>query len=254
MVVSGYGSMNHKDCFPTFVQFDDTKIETGTMSSSSSDTSSTADEIERKLKRASQREEKMKRTINELQQANAKLVEEKDDSLHERGKRQKGHRFSNKEKVTAALSVSIRDYAGGKLFSAVKYYEGPSLREEGLDVVCRYVNITPEREVDRVKEHVMDVINAAINKSRDNKIKALKRAVWHTSDGVGKWLSCRCANSREKKMDLTTVVSQTNSGLACHLGTKTGDWLLRIFGRILRVILIHARPRKMYGRHSKRMH
>ena len=85
--------MNHKDCFPTFVQFDDTKIETGTMSSSSSDTSSTAAEIERKLKRASQHEEKMKRTINELQQANAKLVEEKDNSLHERGKRQKGHRF-----------------------------------------------------------------------------------------------------------------------------------------------------------------
>jgi hypothetical protein len=113
-------------------------------------------------------------------------VEEKDNPVHERGKRRKGNKFSNNEKVTAALSVSITDYAGGKLFSAVKYYEGQSLREEGLNIVCRYVNITPKTEVDRVKEHVMDLINAGINKSRDNKIKALKRAVWHTRDGVGK--------------------------------------------------------------------
>lgn len=188
MVVSGCRSQNQEDCIPTFIQFDDTKIEPGNMSLSSSDTSSTnaAAEVERKLKLASQREDQMKRTIHELQQANARLVEEKDNPVHERGKRRKGNKFSNDEKVTAALSVSIRDYAGGKLFSAVKYYEGPSLREEGLNVVCEYVNITPKREVDRVKEHVMDLINAGINKSRDNKIKALKRAVWHTRDGVGK--------------------------------------------------------------------
>lgn len=194
MVVSGCRSQNHEDCIPTFIQFDDTKLAPGNMSlSSSSDTSSSnaAAEVERKLKLASQREEDLKRTIHQLTQTCAKLLEEKDSNPahaeeEQRGKRRKKNKLSKNEKVPAALIVSITDYAGGKLFSAVKYYEGPSLREEGLDLVCQYANIRPKAEVDRVKEHVMDLINAGINKSRDNKIKALKRAVWHTRDGVGK--------------------------------------------------------------------
>lgn len=189
MVVSGCRSQNQEDSVPTFIQIDDTKIESGSMSSSSSsDTSSTtaAAEVEMELKLASQREDLMKRTIEDLLRENAKLLEEKDNPEHERGKRRKGNKFSKNEKVTHALSVSIRDFAGGTLFGAVKYYEGPSLREEGLNVVCKYVNITPKKEVDRVKEHVMDLISEGINKSRDNKIKALKRAVWNTRDGVCK--------------------------------------------------------------------
>ena len=173
MIPSDYSSQYREDCFPTFVHFDLSEKDAASTMSSSDSGASTYKE-----------NQDLKRELHVLNESFCALKKQLEEQG--RGKKQKGNKFSKYDMVSSTTETNIREYVSSTLFRAVKYYETPSLRREALDVVCKFVNINPASEVERVKQHVEDLIADAVNKSRDNKIKVLKRAVWRMQDGVGK--------------------------------------------------------------------
>jgi hypothetical protein len=176
MVVEDCGLHIQEDCLPTFIQFDATQKELESMSSSSSGNTSSV----------TQENVELKRKLHEMHEQLNAAKKWKEEHVNGTGKKQKGKKYSKNEMVTSTTESRIKEYVANTLFRAVKYIDTDDLRDKGLKYVYENANITTEADMKKYKGHVTDLIVTAINKCRDNKIKALKRAVWHTRGGIGK--------------------------------------------------------------------
>ena len=182
MEVSDLRSQCKGDSLPILIQFNK-MVTAGTSESDLSTSTQTA---------ASEQNEALKRKIRELRlqlkgqgEQHEKELAEATMSKRLKGKNQKKKEFDKKNSMQSDTEKNVKGYVRNTLFSAIKYNEG-HYRDESFRNVCHAYNISTESEMERLKDHVMHVIDSTINSSRNNCIKALKAAVWQVKDGTCK--------------------------------------------------------------------
>jgi len=115
--------------------------------------------------------------IQEKNRAKAEQEKAMADLSQKKSNRNKRTKYDTGVSVQLMTSEKIKAYVRSTLFRYVKYNEGP-YKEQGVKKVFENFNIAEGRERERVKNQVMQVIDDAINSTRNNGIKNLKKTVW----------------------------------------------------------------------------